>query len=287
MRAVPVRSHCTRRSFDSEDRWLQCVTVEFHPEVAHTARVYDWWLGGRDNYEADRIAGARSESVFPTVRLTARQNREFMLRAGRHLATQGIRQFLDIGTGIPTEPNLHQVVQSIAPDARVVYTDNDPLVLTHARALMAGTPEGRTTYVNADVRQPDTILGARELRDTLDLTQPVAVSLIAVMHFVEDRYDPYGVVAQVMAAVPAGSYLVMTHATPDLGPEMAEVERVYHESGMPGRIRTRAEFARFFEELTWVEPGLTTPHRWRPDGTEPPDDMDRRVQFYAGVARKD
>lgn len=260
--------------------------VEFDPEVAHTARVYDWWLGGKDNYEADRIAGARSEEVFPTVRVTARQNRDFMLRAVRFLAAQGIRQYLDIGTGIPTVPNLHQAVQEIMPSARVVYADNDPLVLTHAQALMTSTPEGRTTYIRADVRQPGSILSAPELTSTLELSQPVAVSLIAVMHFVEDRYDPYGVVEQLMAAVPRGSYLVMTHATPDLGPEMAEVQRVYHESGMPGRIRTRAEFARFFDGLEWVEPGLTTPHRWRPDGMAPPAGMDRRVQFYAGVARK-
>ncbi|MEU6561667.1 SAM-dependent methyltransferase [Nocardia nova] len=260
--------------------------MEFHPEVAHTARVYDWWLGGNDNYEADRIAGARSEEVFPTVRTTARKNRDFMLRSAKYLAAQGVRQFLDIGTGIPTEPNLHQAVQAVAPEARVVYVDSDPMVLTHARALMSGTPQGRTAYIEADVRQPDSILSAPELVATLDLSQPVAVSLIAVMHFVEDRHDPYGVVGRIVDAVPSGSYLVMTHATPDLGPEMAEVQRVYHESGMPGQIRTRAEFARFFDGMEWVEPGLTTPHRWRPDGVEPPASMDARVQFYAGVARK-
>ena len=260
--------------------------MEFHPEVAHTARVYDWWLGGNDNYEADRIAGARSEEVFPTVRVTARKNRDFMLRSSKYLATQGIRQFLDIGTGIPTEPNLHQAVQAVAPAARVVYVDNDPMVLTHARALMSGAPQGRTAYIEADVRQPDSILSATELIATLDLSRPVAISLIAVMHFVEDRHDPYGVVGRMLDAVPRGSYLVMTHATPDLGPEMAQVQRVYHESGMPGQIRTRAEFERFFDGLEWVEPGLTTPHRWRPDGVEPPASMDARVQFYAGVARK-
>ncbi len=260
--------------------------MEFHPEVAHTARVYDWWLGGSDNYEADRVAAARTEEVFPTIRVTARKNREFMLRSSRYLAEQGVRQFLDIGTGIPTEPNLHQVVQETAPDARVVYVDNDPLVLTHARALMCGTATGRTVYVEADVRQPDSILAAAPLTETLDMSQPVAVSLISVMHFVEDQHDPYGVVARIMDAVPRGSYLVMTHATPDLGPEMLEVQRVYHESGMPGQIRTRAEFERFFTGLDWVEPGLTTPHRWRPDGVEPAASMDARVQFYAGVARK-
>jgi hypothetical protein len=262
------------------------VVVELHPEVAHTARVYDWWLGGKDNFEADRLAGARAEQVLPTVRVTARKNREFMLRAARHLAGQGIRQFLDIGTGIPTEPNLHQVVQQIEPSARVLYADNDAIVLTYARALMTSTPEGRTTYLHADVRQPDSILSSPELRDTLDPTQPVAISLIAVMHFVEDRYDPYAVVQRLLAAVPSGSYLVMTHATPDLGPEMAEVQRIYHESGMPGQIRTRAEFARFFDGLDLVEPGLTTPHRWRPDGITPPMSMDRQVQFYAAVGRK-
>jgi len=254
--------------------------------VAHTARVYDYWLGGKDNYPADREAGDRSEQVHPTVRVTARQNRAFMQRAVRFLAKQGVRQFLDIGTGIPTQPNLHQAVQEIEPAARVVYADNDQLVLAHARALMAGTREGRTAYIHGDVRRPESILAAPELISTLDLRQPVALSMIAVMHFVEDQHAPYDIVAHLMAALPPGSYLAMTHATPDFGPEMAEVERIYHAAGMPGRIRTRDEFARFFDGLEWIDPGLTTPHRWRPDGIAPPAGMDRQVQFYAGVARK-
>lgn len=258
---------------------------ELDPQLAHTARVYDYWLGGHDNYEADRRAGERSEQVHPHVRVTARQNRSFMLRAAEFCAGEGIRQFLDIGTGIPTEPNLHQAVQKIDPTSRVVYVDNDPLVLAHARALMTSTPQGCTTYVHADVRNPDSILTAPELLETLDPTLPTALSLIAVMHFVEDEHSPYEIVEHLVAALAPGSYLLMTHATPDFGPEMAEVERVYHESGMPGQIRTRDQFARFFTGLEWVAPALTTPHKWRPAIT-PPDKMDSQVQFYAGVARK-
>ncbi len=260
-------------------------SADLNPQLAHPARVYDYWLGGHDNYAADRRAGARSEQVHPHVRVTARQNRSFMLRAAEFCAGRGIRQFLDIGTGIPTEPNLHQAVQKVDPASRVVYVDNDPLVLAHARALMTSTAQCRTTYVHADVREPDSILTAPELLETLDPTQPTALSLIAVMHFVEDEHSPYEIVDHLLSALAPGSYLAMTHATPDFGPEMAEVERIYHESGMPGQIRTRAEFARFFTGLEWVEPALTTPHKWRPAIT-PPDRMDNQVQFYAGVARK-
>ncbi|MBO0856136.1 MAG: SAM-dependent methyltransferase [Nocardia sp.] len=259
--------------------------MEFHPEVAHTARMYDWYLGGQDNYEADRIAGEQALRAHPNLRLTARCNRDFMHRAVRFLAEQGIEQFLDIGTGIPTEPNLHQVVQEVNPAARVVYADNDPLVLTHARALLTGTSEGRTAYLNADLRQPDSILSDPKLTETLDLSAPTALSVISILHFIEDPDDPQGTIAKLMGALPAGSYLAMTHATPDFGPEMGEVERVYHEAGLPGQIRTREEVARFFDGLEWVEPGLTTPHRWRPP-IDPPEVMDNQVQFYAGVARK-
>ncbi|MGV9679085.1 SAM-dependent methyltransferase [Nocardia sp. NPDC003482] len=257
----------------------------FDTTVAHPARVYDYWLGGKDNFAADREAALQSERVHPTVRSTARENRNFMFRAVRFAARNGVRQFLDIGTGIPTDPNLHTAVQEIEPRARVVYVDNDPLVLTHARALMIGSEEGKTAYIQADVRDPDAILTAPELLDTLDLSQPVALSLIAVMHFVEDQHDPYGVVARLLSAIPSGSYLIMTHATPDFGPEMAAVERIYHQSGMPGQIRTRADVARFFDGLDWVDPGLTTPHRWHPP-VGPFEGMDEKVQFYAGVARK-
>ncbi|MBO0856137.1 MAG: SAM-dependent methyltransferase [Nocardia sp.] len=253
--------------------------------MAHTARVYDWYLGGRDNYEADRIAGERTIQVHPTVRIMARQNRDFMLRAVRYLAGQGIDQFLDIGTGIPTEPNLHQAAQEINPTARVLYVDNDPLVLTFARALMAGTPEGRTAYLHADLRQPDSILAAPELTETLDLSKPIAVSVVSILHFVEDSEDPYHAIAKIMDATTSGSYLVITHASGDFGPEMEEVERVYHEAGIRGQMRNRTEVTRFFDGMDWVEPGLTTPHGWRPP-IEPPQSMDRKVQMYAGVARK-
>ncbi len=263
------------------------VIVEFRSNVAHTARVYDFWLGGKDNYPADRQAGLQAEEVFPTVRHCARQNREFMRRATRTLARElGIRQFLDIGTGLPTEPNLHQAVQEVHADARVVYVDNDDLVLAHARALMAGTPEGRTAYIPGDLRKPEEILSASAFRDTIDMSQPVAVTLIAVLHFIEDPFHPYEIVKTLMSEMPAGSVLALTHATPDFGPHMAAVQDIYHASGMPGRIRTRAEILPFFDGLEMLEPGLTTPHGWRPEGTEPPESWDEQVQFYAGVAVK-
>nr|WP_040748473.1 SAM-dependent methyltransferase [Nocardia transvalensis] len=254
-------------------------------DTAHTARVYDYYLGGKDHFEADRAAGERAELVHPHVRTSALENRRFMLRAAAYLAGQGVTQFLDIGTGIPTEPNLHQAVQEVQPTARVVYVDNDRMVLTHARALMTGTDEGRTTYVHADVRKPETILTAPELLETLDLSRPVAVSLIAIAHFLDDAQNPFEIVARLIDAVPAGSYLVMSHATADFGPEMAEVARVYRESGMPAQVRSRDEFARFFTGLDLIAPGITTPHRWNP-AIEPPESMDSRVQFYAAAARK-
>lgn len=254
-------------------------------DTAHTARVYDYYLGGKDHFEVDRVAGKHAEQVHPHVRTSARENRKFMLRAARYLAGQGVGQYLDIGTGIPTEPNLHQVAQEIEPAARVVYVDNDRLVLSHARALMTGNGEGRTAYVHADVRHPESILTAPELLDTLDLSHPVAVSVIAIAHFLDDAQDPFGIVATLMAAVPAGSYLVMSHATADFGPEMAEVARVYREAGMTAQVRNRDEFAHFFAGLDLLPPGITTPHRWHPDFA-PPETMDSKVQFYAGVARK-
>jgi hypothetical protein len=249
--------------------------------------MYDYMLGGKDNFDVDRAAVAQLEQLLPSVRRAARTNRDFMVRAARFLAQSGIRQFLDIGTGIPTEPNLHQTVQQIAPAARVVYVDNDPVVLAHARALLVGTPQGRTAYLPADVRDPAAILDAPDVRKTLDMTRPVAWSLIALMHFVGNDEDPYGIVATLVDALAPGSYLVMTHITGDFTPDIADrAVRVYRDGGITFQLRSRAEFARFFAGLDVVEPGIEVPHRWRPDGIVPPRSRDAQMVGYAGVARK-
>ncbi|MEU0807904.1 SAM-dependent methyltransferase [Streptomyces sp. NPDC005970] len=252
----------------------------------HSARMYDYYLGGKDHYQVDEEAAAHVMAVFPGVKTCARENRSFMHRATRWLAGEaGIRQFLDIGTGIPTAPNLHQVAQSVAPDARVVYADNDPIVLAYAQALLNGTPEGRTTYIQADVREPERILGAAELHETLDLSKPVALSMNALFHFIPDDDKPYDIVRQLVDPLPSGSYLILTHCTPDFAPETWErVIDVYRQGGIPAQVRSRNEVEVFFEGLELIEPGVAEPHLWRPDGERALDSAD--VSFWVGVARK-
>ncbi|MER7998745.1 MULTISPECIES: SAM-dependent methyltransferase [unclassified Streptomyces] len=263
--------------------------VEIDTTRPHPARMYDYYLQGKDYYEVDEVAAANVEKVHPTVKITARTNRYFMHRATRYLAREaGIRQFLDIGTGIPTRPNLHQIAQEIAPDSRVVYADYDPVVLRHAEALMRSTPEGRTTYIQADVRDPKSIIESERLRDTLDLSRPVALSLNALLHFVPDEDGPHEIVRFLLDALPSGSYLVLSHCTPDFEPETwANVVAVYRQGGIPAQVRSRDEVLRFFDGLELVEPGVAVAHRWRPDGTALPEGVnDASVSIYAGVARK-
>jgi S-adenosyl methyltransferase len=254
---------------------------------AHGARIYDYILGGKDNYEMDRAAAHASLEVWPALGIHMRANRSFMHRAARFLAAErGIRQFLDIGTGIPTPPNLHEVVQEVAPDARVVYTDNDPIVLAHARALMHGTPEGRTAYIDADMRDPGGILSAPELRDTLDLDQPVGLMIIAMTHFIEDDEEAFRVVRQVVDAMPSGSYFASTIATDEFNPEpLAKVREQYYAHGETLRWRTKAQALRFFDGLDLVEPGLVQMHKWHPDPVDT-DRMpaDKDIAMYGGVA---
>ncbi|MFD6159961.1 SAM-dependent methyltransferase [Nocardia sp. NPDC060256] len=235
----------------------------------HSARIYDYFLGGKDNYAADRLAADTIEQAIPNVRLVARENREFMRRAVGYLGAQGIRQFVDIGTGIPTEPNLHQVAQETARDARVVYVDNDPLVLAHARALLIGTPEGRTQYIEADVTEPAKILAAPQLRDTIDFAEPVALSLIALCHFVPGE-QMYQVIDKLLEPLVPGSFLVMTHLTADLDPEAVQgTVRAYEASGIRMEARTYDGVARFFSGLQLIEPGIVPIGRWFPGGTAP------------------
>ncbi|MBM9509086.1 SAM-dependent methyltransferase [Actinacidiphila acididurans] len=256
----------------------------------HSARMYDYYLGGKDNFEVDKEAAERVAETYPGIYVCARENRAFMHRATRVLAREhGIRQWLDIGTGIPTEPNLHQVAQSVVPDARVVYADNDPLVLKYAETLMRSTPEGRTTYIHADANDPDALLGAPELAEVLDLTQPVALSLNALLHFIIDAQEPYALVSRLMSALPSGSALAITHCTPDYDPEGWEkVSAIYYAGGTPFQVRTKAEVARFFEGLDLLEPGIALGHRWRPDndGVFAEGVTDAAVSLWAGVAIK-
>ncbi|MET7773172.1 SAM-dependent methyltransferase [Nocardia sp. NPDC005366] len=262
------------------------ITVDLRQDQPHSARIYDYFLGGKDWYDADREAAEQIERAIPNVRLLARTNREFMHRAIGFLADQGIRQFLDIGTGIPTAPNLHQVAQEIAPEARVVYADNDPIVLAHARALLVGTPEGRTEYLHADITEPDSILDAAQLRDALDLSQPVALSVIALAHFVTGERI-YDVIATLLEPLAPGSCLVMTHFTADFDPEgVANTVNVYQQGGIGIEPRDKASVGRFFEDLEMIDPGIVPIHRWRPGGIEPPQSYDDKLPGYAAVGRK-
>ncbi len=261
--------------------------ADLRTDQPHTARVYDYILGGKDNYEADRAAGEAVKTLWPTVTIATRANREFMHRATRYLALRGVTQFLDIGSGIPTRPNLHEVAQTITPEARVVYVDNDPIVLAQAAPLLAGTPDGRTAYIPADVTTPRAILDAPQLHDILDLSQPLALSLIGLLPFIPDDRQAYEMVATLVEALAPGSYLVMSHITPDFDPTaIAAATRLYHDSSLPMRTRSRAEFARFFEGLELLEPGIVSAQRWRRDDDKLSAGSDAQVSVYAGVARK-
>lgn len=237
---------------------------------AHPARVYDVFLGGKDNYEVDRAAAAAALAANPRGYLDVRHNRDFLRRAVTTLAREeGIRQFLDIGTGLPTQENVHQIAQRIIPDSRVVYVDNDPVVLAHSRALLTSGPEGLTDYLDADLKQPAQIL--EEAAKTLDFDQPIALGLVAILHFVEDA-EAYPIVRELVDALPSGSRLVLSHLTEDLNPEnVRAVQRTYTERGFTFVLRSRAEVERFFTEngLELDDPGVVPAHHWRPDGAAP------------------
>jgi hypothetical protein len=254
--------------------------------VAHSARVYDWWLGGKDNFPIDRIVGAAIAEAIPSIREMAKANRDFMHRSARYLAREcGIRQFLDIGTGIPTSPNLHEVVQEVAPESRIVYVDNDPIVLVHARALMTSDPRGQTEYIQADVREAAKILEHPGLVGILDRTQPVGLALIAVLMLFRDEENPWELTRGLMDALPSGSYLVISHPALDFDPEaMATVIAAAEQGGLPFVPRTGVDVARFFEGWELVDPGVVPVLTWRPDGPEPADP--NAAYYWAGVARK-
>ncbi|MFC7342782.1 SAM-dependent methyltransferase [Saccharopolyspora griseoalba] len=246
------------------------LSAEIDTTVAHEARVYDYWLGGKDHYEADRALGDAIAEQIPTVATMARANRAFVGRAVRYLVKEaGVRQFLDIGTGIPTSGNVHEVAQQVDPAARVVYVDNDPIVLAHARALMTSTPEGATKFVFADLHDPESILSDPAVPETLDLSQPVAVMLVAVLMYFREESEVRRVLSAVMDAVPSGSYLTLTHPTADFDPEaVAGVVAAAERSGIAFQPRSREELGRLFAGMDLVEPGITPVMAWRPEEPE-------------------
>jgi hypothetical protein len=252
--------------------------------VAHIARVYDYWLGGKDNFAADRLAGEAALEAYPYIAAGVRANRAFLSRVVRYLAGEaGIRQFLDIGTGIPTANNTHEVAQAVAPDSRIVYVDNDPVVLAHARALLTSGPEGATAYIDADFRDVGEILEAAS--QTLDFSRPVAIMLIAILHLIDNEADPHAVVKKLVAAVPPGSYLAISHLSSDIAAAArAEAhERLRELMYEKQTLRSREEVASFFTGLDMVEPGLVRIPEWRPDNEA---DAKSPSALWGGVARK-
>ncbi|WP_374984910.1 SAM-dependent methyltransferase [Streptomyces fradiae] len=260
--------------------------VRIDTSKPHPARMYDWFLGGKDNYPVDEEMARQLLTIDARGRDMARVNRAFMHRATRWLGKAGVRQYLDIGTGIPTEPNLHQIAQQVAPESRIVYCDNDPIVLAHAEALLRSTPEGATAYIQADARDPQTILD--RAGDVLDFTRPVALSMLALLHFVDDEDGAYELVARLVERLAPGSYLVLSHVTGEFDPEgAAKARAMYQGRGLTLRPRTREELTRFFDGLELVEPGVTLTADWHPELGEPvPVAGDAPIPGYAGVARK-
>ncbi|WP_415951038.1 SAM-dependent methyltransferase [Streptomyces sp. KLOTTS4A1] len=260
--------------------------VKIDTSKPHPARMYDWFLGGKDNYPVDEEMAAQLLKIEPRGRELARVNRAFMHRAVRWLAGQGIRQYLDIGTGIPTEPNLHQIAQQAAPESRVVYCDNDPIVLAHAEALLRSTPEGVTEYIQADARHPEVIL--EHAGKFLDFDKPIALSMLALLHFISDEDGAYELVDRLVEQLAPGSYVVLSQTTGDFNPGGADAAmEVYKARGLVLALRTRAQVERFFHGLEIVEPGVSLTAEWHPELGEPvPVTGDEPIPGYAVVARK-
>jgi len=259
--------------------------------VPHSARRYNYWLGGKDHFEVDRRSGDKVAAAFPPIRTAARLNRAFLQRAVRFLAAEaGIRQYLDVGTGLPTADNTHEVAQAIAPASRIVYVDNDPIVLVHARALLTSTREGVTTYAEADLSRPDTILKAAQLREILDLGQPVALLLVAVLHFLPDDAVAADAVRQLVAALAPGSFVVLSHAASDLLDDASRerIEAMFDQGNEHGpfQMRAKGQIAAFVEGLELIDPGLVPIQTWRAD-TDTDVLPDDQVGMYGVVAYKE
>ena len=258
--------------------------VDLNTEVAHPARMYDYYLDGKDNYEADRKAAEAALQAAPELRAIAQENRAFLRRAVRHLVDSGVRQFLDIGAGLPTQRNVHEVAQETAPESRVVYVDNDPIVLVHARALLSTHPLGRTAVVQADVRDPAAILADDQVRALIDFDEPLAVMLVSVLQFVPDR-EPQDLVAPLRDAMPRGGYLAVSHPTQDFrASQVDEVASTYNRAKAPAVARRKADIERVFDGFELLEPGIVQTPLWRPDGPVTPH-LDR-IWMYGAVGRK-
>jgi O-methyltransferase involved in polyketide biosynthesis len=262
--------------------WLPTV---IDTKTPHIARVYDYVLGGKDHFAADREAAELILKGNPGMRETCLEQRAFLRRAVRHAVGLGIRQFIDIGTGLPTQENTHEVAQAIAPETRVAYIDNDPIVLTHARVLMADRHHGRTVFIQADVRDPQRLLADPALVDLIDFTEPVAVLMVGLLHFLPDYEQPAAIVKAILDAVPSGSYLVASHGTPDFAPELGRAtQAAYQNSSIPCRTRTRDEVLEVLSGIELVEPGLVLLAEWHPDGGEVP--AGHQIITYAAMGRK-
>ncbi|RMI31930.1 SAM-dependent methyltransferase [Nocardia stercoris] len=272
---------------DSDTRATSRLVTEVDTSVPHEARVYDYWLDGRDNYPADRALGDAIAELIPAIATMARANRAFLGRAVRYVIDDlGITQFLDIGTGIPTAGNTHEIAQQRFPASRVVYVDRDPVVLAHARALMGGTTEGATAFIHADVSDPDSVLGHPALRETLDLDEPVAIMLVAILMYFRPADNPLQIVQRLLDAVPPGSVLVITHPTADFDPQaMAYVVQTSEQSGIPFHPRSKTETEALFAGTQLLDPGVVPVVTWRPDvlsGHAPADS----AWYWAGVGMK-
>jgi S-adenosyl methyltransferase len=256
---------------------------EINTNIPQTARIWNYWLGGKDNFPVDRQVGDQVLEAFPAIVENARASRAFLARAVRYLAGEaGIRQFLDIGTGLPTANNTHQVAQSVAPESRIVYVDNDPIVLVHARALLTSSPQGVTAYVDADLRDPDTIL--QQAGRTLDFSQPVAIMLMGILGHIADDDEALSIVKRLLGGVPSGSYLTMNDGS-DTSEEVVEAARIWNQSANPTyHLRSPERIARFFDGLELVEPGVVSPPRWRPEPS--PSGSPAAIDSYCGVGRK-
>jgi trans-aconitate methyltransferase len=265
---------------------------EIDTTIAHSARIYDWWLGGKDNFAADRELGQKIVNLVPMTPASARANRAFLHRAAGTVAAEGVHQFIDLGAGLPTADNTHSVVQRVDPNNRVVYVDYDPIVLAHARALLEGI--GPTTVIQADIRNPDAILNHPDVNKVIDFTKPVCVLAVAVLHFLDDAQHPHAIVARLRQAMAPGSYLVLSHITGDGTGEADDVIAMMRQRmADPPTLRGHAEVLRFFDGFDLLDPGVVPVHLWRPEDGDPtqqqwskPGDEDQPYWMYAGVGRR-
>jgi hypothetical protein len=285
-----MMTHSDRGTDGLDPAYPEAAAARINPHIPHPARIYDYLLDGKDNFASDRKAAEALIEVSPGTREGVRAHRAFLGRAVRYLAAEaGISQFLDIGTGIPTQDNTHTIAQLAVPEARVAYVDNDPIVLVHGRALLTGDPAGMTDMIEADLRQPEKILADPMVQRVIDFNRPVAVILAGVLHFITDEENPYGVVEQLKAAVPSGSHLLLSHITLDFADHVTREEftKPYDKSSAPMVPRTHDETLRFFEGWDLVDPGLVEVVTWRPDPIEYQEEIPGgHAWAYGGLAIK-